>query len=288
MRRAVTLCVLASFLLFTGCVELMQVYTLNPNGSGKVELDTITPANQQFGTDTQPKKPEEVIKEAIQERLDEGKGIEAWSNITCEMTKEGKIRFRGTAYFSNINKLNSGDDSTGNLRWTKEGDAMLLKMEKENAEGDDQPEEALTDAQVEEKLKQEKMQYQQMKPMMAAMFGGMKVQISAKLPGKIVESNIFTVDGQTATLTITGKQVIDAMEKINADDKLLRAKIKAGSKGEDDFMFEHIFGKTGPMMAKVTGATEQLFDYDEEVAKAKAGEEAMFKKLGVTKPGKSE
>ena len=43
-------------------------------------------------------------------------------------------------------------------------------------------------------------------------------------------------------------------------------------KGEDDFMFEQIFGKKGPMMVKVTGAKEPLLDYDDEVAKAKAGE----------------
>jgi hypothetical protein len=51
-------------------------------------------------------------------------------------------------------------------------------------------------------------------------------------------------------------------------------------------MFEQIFGKKGPTMVKVTGSAPPLFDYKAEVAKAKAAEAEMFKKLGVTPPAK--
>lgn len=161
---------------------------------------------------------------------------------------------------------------------------MVLMMKSKNEGQAGQP---VPDAEVDQQVQQEKMQYQQMKPMMAAMFDGMKVEISARLPGKVAEANIFTQKDNVATLQITGKQMMAAMEKINGDDKLLKAKIKAGKgKGEDDFMFEQIFGKKGPAQVKVTGANAPLFDYKAEVAKAKAGEAAMFKNLGVTPPAK--
>ncbi|QOV92178.1 hypothetical protein [Humisphaera borealis] len=285
MRRLLKLFALSSLLSVTGCLELMQAYTLNPDGSGKVVIDTVTPARNQFAPQDKPQKPEDIVKEAIQERISGGAGIDAWSDISCELTKEGKIHFRGTAYFSDINALKADNGGGGgDLSWTKQGDAMVLMMKSKNEGQAGQP---VPDAEVDQQVQQEKMQYQQMKPMMAAMFDGMKVEISARLPGKVAEANIFTQKDNVATLQITGKQMMAAMEKINGDDKLLKAKIKAGKgKGEDDFMFEQIFGKKGPAQVKVTGANAPLFDYKAEVAKAKAGEAAMFKNLGVTPPAK--
>lgn len=286
MRRFLTLCVLSSMLSVTGCLELMQAYTLNPDGSGKVVLETITPARNQFAPQDQPVKPDEIVKQAIQERINGGQGIDAWSDITCQVTKEGKVHFKGTAYFSDVNKLKAdgGGGGGGELSWTKQGDGMVLAMK---GKSDGEAAQPVPDDQVAAMLQQEKVQYQQMKPMMAAMFEGLKVEISARLPGKISEANIFTQKDNTATLSITGKQMMAAMDKINGDDALLKAKIKAGKgKGEDDFMFEHMFGKKGPAQVKVTGANTPLFDYKAEVEKAKAGEAAMFKNLGVTPPAK--
>lgn len=47
----------------------MQAYTLNPDGSGKVVIDTVTPARNQFAPQDKPQKPEDIVKEAIQERI---------------------------------------------------------------------------------------------------------------------------------------------------------------------------------------------------------------------------
>jgi len=290
MKQVLTVCVLALCLSATGCLELMQGYTLNPDGSGKVVLDTVSPARKQLDPQNKEQKPEEVIRQTIEERLSKGKGIEAWSDITCELTQDGKVHFRGTAYFADVNQLDPNDSGGGGtISWKKQGNAMVLTMQNNTAKPEGGPQAALTDAQIEEKLKQEKIQFQQMKPLIGGMLTGMKVQITAKLPGVIAESNIFEAKGDTATLTMTGQQMIAAMEKVNARDELLRAKIKAGpGKGEDDFMFEQIFGKKGPAMVKVTGASKPQFDYKAEVAKAKAGEAAMYMKLGVTPPGNAQ
>lgn len=291
MRRILTLGGLLGLLSISGCLELMQAYTINPDGSGKVMLETVMPARNQFAAQDQALKPEEIVKQTVQDRISSGEGIDAWSDISCQVTKEGKVHFKGTAYFSDINKLKAeggnGGVGGGEMTWTKQGDTMVLTMKSKNEDDAAAPAEPLPDAEVNEKLQQEKMQYQQMKPMMAAIFEGLKVEISAKLPGKISEANIFTQKGDTATLSMTGKQMMAAMDKINADDNLMRAKIKAGKgKGEDDFMFEQMFGKKGPAQVKVTGASAPLFDYKAEVAKAKAAEAEMFKKLGVEKPAK--
>ncbi len=266
----------------------MQAYTINPDGSGKVVLETITPGRNPFAPPDQAQKPEDMVKQAIQERISGGEGIEAWSDITCKVTPEGKVHFKGTAYFADINKLKAGGGGAGGgggeLSWTKQGDAMVLAMKNDKNDGGEAP--ALTDAQVEEKLQQEKQQYQQMKPMMAAMFEGLKFEVSARLPGKIAEANIFTQKDNVATMSINGKQMSAAMDKINSDDAILRKKIKGGKAAEDDIMFEQMFGKKGPAQVKVTGANAPLFDYKAEVEKAKAAEAAMFKNLGVNAPAK--
>ena len=87
-----------------GCVEEKKEYTINPDGSGKVNCDIVfAPFNLNFGGEEAA--PESQIKTEIEKILKESKGVDAWQNVSFELTDEGKIHFVGTAYFADINKL---------------------------------------------------------------------------------------------------------------------------------------------------------------------------------------
>jgi len=295
MRRLIyTLGTLLGLTSISGCLELSEAFTLNPDGSGKVLVDTVTPAANQFAPENAPKpSPAEVVKQTVTERLSKGKGIEAWSDVSCEVMNDGRVHFRGTAYFPDVNKLKvdaaspaggggGDDDKASDVTWKKDGDAMVLHFDTKKTQPPADPNAAkLTDAQVDEKMKEERMQYQQMKPMVQMFAQNLKIQMSFTLPGKVSDPGAFTLKDNTISFALDGKKLMDAMEKVNADDKLVRAKVKGDAKAMDDAMNAELFGKKGPVDAKVTGEMKPLFDYKSEAAKAKAGEAEMKKKLGL-------
>ena len=85
--------------LLAGCFESKEEYVLNPDGSGKViivgSFETGMPGAP---PSTDPKDASKQVKEL----LEKSKGIDAWTNVTYEQTKEGRIAFKGTAYFPKI------------------------------------------------------------------------------------------------------------------------------------------------------------------------------------------
>jgi hypothetical protein len=291
-RILASLALLGLGLFVGGCLEITESYTVNPDGTGKVVLDHLSPADSQFQPTNQPKpKPEEVIKKALQDQVNKSKGIEAWSELSCEITKDGRVHLHGVGYFPDVSKARvmsgsaSNNDDSGGVKWDKDGDGVKLTFIMKNKEAPaagNPPPAALTDAELDEKIKQERVNYQQMKPLMNAFLGTLKISVTYVLPGKITEANILVPKDNTATLSIEGKQIIEAMDRVNADDKLMREKLKGGKEAEDRMMNEQIFGKKGEPFIKVAGPLKPLFDYKADAAKAKAAEAEMFKKLGIT------
>jgi len=297
MRRFLfTLGAMLGLSTFAGCLELTQDYTINPDGSGKVVVDTLAPSGNQFAPEGAPKPPPaEQVKQAVSDRVTKAQGVEAWSDVSCEVANDGRIHFKGTAYFPDINKvkLDQGNGARGgggggkesDVSWAKNGDTITLHFDTNKNQAPPDPNAAkLTDAQVDEKVKEERMQYQQFKPMMQAFVQNLKISMSFTLPGKITDAGVFKQEGNKISFSVEGKQILEAMDKANADDAAIRAKVKGDPKPMEDAINAAIFGKKGSPDAKITGATTPLFDYKVEAAKAKAGQAEMLKKLGVEAP----
>ena len=86
------------------CLEEKNEYTINADCSGKAIFElTFTPSH------LVPSKPgdapEHMITPDIEEILLRSKGIDIWKDISFRLTDEGSIRFIGTAYFHDVNKL---------------------------------------------------------------------------------------------------------------------------------------------------------------------------------------
>jgi len=97
-------------LIMSGCIDTDDTFTINPDGSGKVVHIAMIPLDGMqlnFGEDL---SDEEKFQNTVKDELEKAKGVDAWKDVT--FAKEGEsIRFEGTAYFKNLNKLkfhNSG------------------------------------------------------------------------------------------------------------------------------------------------------------------------------------
>src|SRR4029077_13219990 len=99
-------------LLLTGCVQCEQIFTLNPDGSGKVAITLVMPLNpfeQALGGGGAPGGKKLSLAEKkrafVDKFLSTAQGVEAWKDVSAEYTPEGLLKFQGTAYFKDMQQL---------------------------------------------------------------------------------------------------------------------------------------------------------------------------------------
>ena len=292
--KLVWILLVVGVVVIAGCVEEKKEYTINPDGSGKVDCDIVfTPFN--LNLDGEEASPQSQIKAEVEKILKESKGVDAWQNVSFELTDEGKIHFVGTAYFADINKLkikSGGFNSNQSTIFSRDGAGRITieiknDSDSEDSGGQDKEAEKLTEAEVSQKVKEMKLQYNKSKPMMIGMLGTLKIEKVFHLPGRIEEVSNFTkVDDSTVQLTLEGMKMLAAMDKIMSDDKLLAEQIRAGKNpmqsgaGDELLGNEMLYGQRAPVRV-VAGGGKELFDYKAEVAAAKANYKAMLKSQGL-------
>ena len=296
MERAIhTLLMILALCLMTGCFESYQEYTLNPDGSGKVIHEVqFQPVDLNMGES--PDNPEKQLKKTVQRILTDSSGVDAWKDISFKRTEDGKIFFRGTAYFSDLSKLSlklgEVKQSGSNPVWKKtpSGDMVLeLKGEDKKRKGKEgAPPKPLTDAEISRKITQEKAQFQKMKPILGAMLSTLKQKMTFHLPGRKKEvTNLTENPDDSFTITFDGAKMIEVIDAMFADDQWMRETIQAkgGIMDEGPNMDakanEILFGQKGPIRAVMGAPRKPLFDYGAEMAAAKAGYPALLKRLGM-------
>jgi len=288
---AVSCVVLAGAL--AGCFETVQIVTVNPDGSGKLAFETQVsmPLDLMTGEDGKKPDPKEMSKKMLAELLAKSKGVDAWSDLSCDVAKEGQIRTKGVAYFSDLSKVEVESLVIKDSKWTKtdKGGVLELVMDKKESPSKVEPKK-LTPAEIAEQIKARRAQYQQTRPLTASFMASLKIDVTYILPGKVEEVSGFTkTETGGVRMVVEGKKMLELMDKVMADDKLLTEAIVAGKdpirEGPGEQMVrEGLFGTKGPVKATVTGEMKPLFDYKAEMEKAKAAMPEMLKKLGVEMP----
>jgi len=257
-----------------GCFESKENYVLNPDGSGKVTIVgsfETTMAGMPSSTD-----PKDTMME-VKELLEKSKGVDAWSGVTFDRTKEGRISFQGTAFFPDISKLDLetfGKDAN----WKKEGNNLVLLIE-EKEETETAPATKPSPEEVKSQIEQAKKQWQTMKSMMGPMLEKIKQDLTYKLPGTIESTtNMKKIDANTVNIQVDGAKIVAAMDAMMNDDQWLKKQAEAGVfiKGgnaptmDDEELNLKIFGEKGPVKVIITGPGQSQFDYKAEVDAAKA------------------
>jgi len=298
MRNATLLTILLCLgLLATGCFETVQTITLNPDGSGRIQFVVVRGVEfNPMGSEKKITDPDKAARGTVEKMLADSKGVEAWSGVAYQILKDGRLRITGTGYFTDYNAL--GIEWNGmEAKWTKTADGMVLEAKPQFGGSKGGPKKGkpkpktqpakLTDAEVAKAVLAERMSYQAGRPLVLAMLGTAKHAATFNLPGKVTEAGVFKKTGRNQVrLSFTGRQIVNAMDKMVADDALMAKSIRAGKNPIKDSPDEEMlsllmFGTKGKMRVEVTGELEPLFDYKAVVAKVKKAMPAMFKALKI-------
>jgi hypothetical protein len=269
-------------LLLASCFETKQEFTLNPDGSGKVVHEC---AFQNVNLMNDDLSGEDALKDAVRRLMENSKGVDAWSDVSFKQLDDGRMWFRGTAYFRKLDDLEIQNQSMMGFEWKPEADGkavLSMRMKQDNDE-EEATEKELSDEERAAKIKEERAQFRQSKPMLSAMMGTLKQNVSFKLPGTVTESSNFSRGTMgTLDLAFSGTKMIEAMETLIEDDEWMLANgfDQQQSPEFDGKLAALVFGEEAPVQATVSNATKPLFDYAVEVARAQKEAEKLNKQLG--------
>ncbi len=292
MRKVLTTLLVVTMFSLTGCIEEKNEYYVNPDGSGKVihELFTVegSEINLNFD-DNESTKPsvEQQLKDLARDTMQNAKGIEVWADVETEITDEGKLHFKGTAYFKDVTKLSfeqSGFEQDSGFAISRDDDGLLiLEMETDKEEKTKEAKQ-LTDEQVRQEIKKQRLKYEQSKPMMIGILNNLKQTNIVHYKGRVKSSVNFQKSDGAVTLIVDGKKMLEYFDSLMSNDEKLEQMIRAGKDMNDEDWngyFEYT-GGTAKAPRAVIELTDPLFDYKKEVEKAKANNPAMIKSLNIT------
>jgi hypothetical protein len=289
------------------CIDMEQKLVLNPDGSGKVTV-SVAMAMPDLGglgglgglKELGGKKDPKAESRELAVTLLRAEGIEAWSDVTYGVGKDGKNRTSVTGYFPDATKVrlpkpmdDKGDkeslgvskDADGN--WVVETSLDASMKDKEPAKPADPPnkKKELTDEEVEEKLIEERQQWASMKGFMGGFFEGFRVAYSVEGGGTITATSLFEKKADNrATFEYSGKKLLEAVDAMLQDDQKAKAMIKQGispaegGAGGPELFFQNAFGGDSKLRV-VMKPGAPAFAYAAEVAKAKAAETAELKAM---------
>lgn len=288
MRRFAAALSLVLAVTLAGCLDLGEEYTINPDGSGKVKVRcALTP--MRFTTKKQ--SPEELLKSDVRDTLQKCGGVDAWSDVSAEQREDGKIEFRGTAYFRDFSKLELSilgmTSSMSKVTMARDGDAMTFTLTPEQRGGAPAEPPKLSEEQIQAKIKEERAKYLQAKPMMETFLKEAKISTRFNLPGALGNvRNFKKVGDRSIEIRMDGAAFLSAIDGIMKDDAFLRRSVESGRDLDksgppvDDSLIEKLFGEKGSIQASTKGPLAPIFDYEAEAGKARDGMAALLEKYG--------
>jgi len=265
-----------------GCFESKQDYTLNPDGSGKVVCEVIF----QKMSDKPPSDAD--LQNFLRQSLGRCCGVDAWKDLAIVREADGHIRFQGTAYFKDLAalKIEPGGLESPVMAKDEKGNLVLTMGGKEEAAAPV----TLSEEEIAERIAAGRAAYQEGRPMMQALLEATKTSFRFQLPAKAEEVvNLEKEEGNErgARLVIDGAKLVEAMDRLAADNAAMRELVAAGETLRDGgpvtskLLNEKLFGRKDVMWVRMGGEAKPQFDYAAEVEAAKAGEAEMMKRLGL-------
>ena len=269
--------------LLAGCYDRKQTGIINPDGSGKVVIDTdvAVPAFDAPGKE----KPAAIDygRQLAADLITNTQGVDAWSDVAVSPAAEGHVHYTATAYFPDITKLRF--DVPLVFRWQRNQDGThTFAIERfRNEPAATRP--APSDAELKGLVASAQAQYKQQHGALETALSVYKLRIEYTLPGEITASHILEKNGHAVSITLEGKKIIAALDKFVADDVAMAATIKSGKDmtDNDDILLEGMYGQKGPVSATVKMAADAApaFDYATEMRAAARGQAEMLKAAGV-------
>jgi len=288
--------------LLTSCFQEELVYTLNPDGSGKVNVKITFPLDSYFDlnlTGENTLSPEKKAQQVVKKALEQSEGIAAWTNVSYKTTDDNEIEFQGIAYFKDVNKvkINLGNIDSDTLTPTftkKKGVVTVTCPLDKNVETED-----VTPSSKKKKVKwadmSQKQQKQalaktrraltQFKGMLIAMDSDMSTQVTIQLPAPAQKTTLFKkLTHSSFTITQTGKMIIQGVDQVLSDEKILQRMAEDDSSMKNNPPAEvatAMFGSSDTPSLQFSASAPPAFDYKKEVTAALKQTPAMIQKLGI-------
>jgi hypothetical protein len=231
-----------------------------------------------------------TVKRSVVELMKRSQGVAAWKDVQYALRRDGRIWFKGTAYFDRFADLKLHLMKASSFTWGLDRRrGMVLEMRPvRRDEVVLKPPPKLSDQQVAQRIKDQRRKWYQTKQLLGYAVAALKVKLTFHLPGDLAEVHDFQAapDG-SVRLRFDGEKMFRAMDDLIADDRFMEKAVRGGvdviqtSPGTNRVINERVFGLKGPTRVRVTGDLEPRFDYRAEVAEAKGDYPAMMARLGL-------
>jgi len=264
--------IFVSLVFLTGCYQVKKTYFINPDGKGKVIIDAVLPVVNLNINQNDSEKPD--LKEKVKRIIKKSKGVDSWKDVKWEETKEGRLHFIATAYFSDINSLEIGDIGILNPEMKEVNGQYLLSIRMERRKKKKEKKK-MRQEEINKMVEKERKNYFQMKPLLVGFFTDLKEEDVFYLPGKIEKiSNFKKISENTASIEIKGEKILKALDDVMKDENLSKKAIvydysdEETKKQIDNLFYGKIFGEEKGIEI-VFKPEKEIFDYNSEIKKAK-------------------
>ena len=278
------------------CLGDEQTFTLNPDGSGKVDIRANLYLDS-FLFDY-PSNPRQKMIAKVKSVLGKSRGVDTWRDVEYKINTSGNIFFSATAYFQNIENIQlEGIDAypfsfkkniEGKLILQLKQDASDISEEKTNW-GSDIPPKNTNRKPLEDKVF-EFLLGQMLTADILLEFNRLDITMKFYLPGRILQtSNFIRNPDDSLSLRIRGPKLMQAIdtkhgkkqgnELGSVDPNLPSPKID----GRLEFS-KILFGERALVCAIIKSDFKPLFNYQKEVKEARENFNHTIAQLGLLMP----
>ena len=250
--------VVFSLLPVAGCIQGQATVSLNPDGSGKISLETVI---DPCGVGCQDYRSYLLL---IKESLLKSEGIDAWSDVEWKALPSGKYYFKGQAFFKSVDEvaIHFGQLKC-NLQamWLEDANNRIVGLK-------------TLKSQAEEKEWQKQnspLRYNLFASDTAVMLNNLRLDILFNLPAKFKRAEGFEkIDERTVHFLLNGQRMVYLLDYIRQNGlyQLAERCNYDRVKFINNELLPLYFDKIEHLKIGFTGG-ENLFDYEKEKTAAK-------------------
>jgi len=256
---------LLPLLFVSGCIQGQATVFLNPDGSGKIEIETVTDPCS-IGSDAKSWQAYQGFTTQIKNSLIKSEGIDAWTDVDWRVLTNGKLYCKGEAYFKAI------DDVViylGNLRCnlrtylTNESGKCFLEIKSLKSELDEPRTTQRPNA---------AMRYSLFSADVEKMLIGLRLDLVFNLPGNTEKIQGFEgIDKRAVHYTIDGNRMKYLLDYVG--EKGLYSLAERRNYNRAEFLNSELLplylDNCEPLRVFFTDDGATIFDYEKEKSKVK-------------------
>jgi len=279
---------LFALVIVAGCLQTERNFTMNPDGSGKVTVEsTMSGGEMMLGMEEPDKnKSRQAMLNKVAQIVGSSEGIDVWKDVVYRDLGEGKIYFKGTAYFPDFNTVRFQGISNLNFHLGIDAGGMKVTVVDESNDGGNQSADSavmedLSDAEVERRADSIQQEFKMSMSMLRLALDDLKETISFRLPGSVTTSDVFArTKGGNYQIVFSGKRLMEVMDSLAQQRELFVRMARYGGRPpmEDESAKLAVWGGRKPLIVASAGS-KPLFNYAREVAAARKGYERLRRTL---------